>query len=654
MIVETRMDRDKFIDGQVRFQLGTCHAKPELDLPELARMLARRRHALVYHDPATRRFEPAGRSMGLINDGQHWAAEVEGIDCRRGEKIRASRFAKQLSDLYEGGIRSPFLMDMKDAITEENLEFPCFQYVRRPGAANSILWPLERVHAIDGTESCSPVDPSESPFSAKRPALFWRGAMRGFSTFAGGRANIKSIIKQYLAGQIDRASLLNHLATVPRYIFVSKHFGMEGFDIGFTSAVGLNSLDEIPEIARYGAPFADHTEHVGCKYLISIQGTDVGTSLGWQLGTNCVLFKEDYLWEVFFEANVRPGEHYVPVTQTFDDVGTKLAWCEANPAACEKMIANRHLVVPFLSDDGVRRDCSRLVVAGYEGFYDKWSHPGIGQMIGSGFRKLLVKAKKSVESAPDTTRRELARQVAEPATAPTNPAKSQSNLAEITELEDFVKRIKTEVRTIFDVGANVGQSVEMFRLVWPSAVIYAFEPITATFERLQANFANDAQVRCFRIALGEVSGTALAEAEPRRRMNRILDSQARSDRVTEQVIIRSGVDFCLAQSVDRIDYLKIDAEGFDLKVCQGFEEMLRQQQIGALQIEVGLQLHDSLHLPLNDFLSYLHPLGYRLFKIHNQCLQNDRPVARRGNAVFLSLDWIKANTRQSAKRSERD
>ena len=37
---------------------------------------------------------------------------------------------------------------------------------------------------------------------------------------------------------------------------------------------------------------------------------------------------------------------------------------------------------------------------------------------------------------------------------------------------------------IFDVGANVGQSVGMFKQVFPSGMIHSFEPSPSTFREL--------------------------------------------------------------------------------------------------------------------------------------------------------------------------
>jgi len=216
---------------------------------------------------------------------------------------------------------------------------------------------------------------------------------------------------------------------------------------------------------------------------------------------------------------------------------------------------------------------------------------------------------------------------------------------ELEELKEFTSRVpRLAFKTVFDVGANIGQSVRLFRSLWPGADIYAFEPVQSSFQRLQSAVAAHANVKCYQIALGDQPMRASMQSQSLGKANRILSGANDTSGPVEEVEVETGARFCASHGIHSIDYLKIDAEGFDLKACQGFEPMLKEQQIGAIQIEVGMQLTDPVHLPLHAFLSYLHPLGYRLYKIHNQHVQSHRPVSRRGNAVFVSLRQIKVNT----------
>ena len=367
------MDREEFIENQAAFQLGACDAPLGLNLEALARSEGKERHALIFHDPADQSFVPAARARWLAKDASgEWRAHFESGDVTKNEQHRATRKADLLSELYALGIRSPLIMDMSDAVHETN-RFPAFQYNRPVDASNSILWPLKRYHGIGSRSFCIPPDASEPGLAAKGLVLCWRGVLRGYSTLGGNIKNIGHIIKSFVDNRIDRDLLLAHLNTVPRYVFVSRYFDVEGFDIGFHLPDGQRYFGEAPDVARYVKPYAPPTEQLQNKYQISIQGTDVASSFGWQLGTNCVILREPYPWVVFFDGHFHAWDHYVPIAADFSDVPEKIAWCERNPAACQQMIEKRHELVELLLDREIRHEALKRVVARYDEFYSRWA-----------------------------------------------------------------------------------------------------------------------------------------------------------------------------------------------------------------------------------------------------------------------------------------
>ncbi len=367
------MDREQFIESQVAFQFGACDADTGTNLKDLARSLARGRSAFVLHDPSNESFVPAGRARWLRRepDGE-WKPRYDDQDVAKNERHRTTRKADLLNELYEAGLKSPLMMDMADAVSSDN-PFPVFQYNRLDSASNAVLWPLKRYHRIGSKSFCIPPDASESDLREKKPMLCWRGVLRGYSTYAGGSKNVGHVIKAFVDGKLDRDLLLAHLQTVPRYAFMSRHFGAEGFDIGFHITEGQRFFAEVPEIARYVKPYAAPAAQLQNKYQISIQGTDVASSFGWQLGTNCAVLREPYPWTVFFDGHFRPWDHYVPVAADFSDVREKMAWCEENQDACRLMIEKRHALVYLLLEPETRREALKRVIARYNSFYAHWS-----------------------------------------------------------------------------------------------------------------------------------------------------------------------------------------------------------------------------------------------------------------------------------------
>lgn len=197
------------------------------------------------------------------------------------------------------------------------------------------------------------------------------------------------------------------------------------------------------------------------------------------------------------------------------------------------------------------------------------------------------------------------------------------------QIRDFRKALPAlQMKTIFDIGANVGRTVRALRDAYRKTTIYAFEPVQGTFALLQEAVGRDPQIKCFNMAFGDVKTKLRMDATPGSVKNKISDqSEGR------EVDVHRGDEFCAEQGIDRINFLKIDTEGYDLKVCQGFSSMLRAGQIDLLQVESGLSPKNKLHVPLQAFKEYLEPIGYSLFRIYDQA---GWPVARRCDAVFVS------------------
>jgi hypothetical protein len=83
----------------------------------------------------------------------------------------------------------------------------------------------------------------------------------------------------------------------------------------------------------------------------------------------------------------------------------------------------------------------------------------------------------------------------------------------------------------------------------------------------------------------------------------------------EIVHIKNGDEFLQNQNIEKLDLLKIDTEGFDLEVLKGFSRNLKKGHIPFVLVESGF---DDRFIPLDNFIQYLEPLGYKIFGIYDQ------------------------------------
>ena len=156
------------------------------------------------------------------------------------------------------------------------------------------------------------------------------------------------------------------------------------------------------------------------------------------------------------------------------------------------------------------------------------------------------------------------------------------------------------VAVVFDVGANVGDYSALVHELIPSARIYAFEPAAPVYEQLVDrlstiatggtfdvfNFGFSDEEKTVDLYSYTVEGQAASviSSIDRRLPTQVLQVEVSN---TEQIAVSTLDSFCTSQSVDRIDFLKLDVEGHELAVLRGAHGMLERGAISMIQFEFG-------------------------------------------------------------------
>jgi len=165
-----------------------------------------------------------------------------------------------------------------------------------------------------------------------------------------------------------------------------------------------------------------------------------------------------------------------------------------------------------------------------------------------------------------------------------------------------------EVKTVLDIGANVGATALYFARLFPNARIYAFEPAPDNFAVLERNIANSNRIRGFNFGLGaEDAALELFHSDNPLNFGGYSLHPAGSD-TSKKVSIRiRGVASVLAElSLQKIDVLKIDTEGAEWDILTAFpESILRTAQY------VTGELHGNKDFALLEYLSRWFDVGMR-------------------------------------------
>lgn len=209
-------------------------------------------------------------------------------------------------------------------------------------------------------------------------------------------------------------------------------------------------------------------------------------------------------------------------------------------------------------------------------------------------------------------------------------------------LGDIKSRVKDySFQTCFDVGANRGQTARYMREYFPDASIYCFEPIKETFDELQHN-TEGLGLFYHNLALGATREEVEVKVDIENRnstRNTLIQENTVHDPSAvkvETVKVETLTDFCKANNIKEIDYLKIDTEGYDLEVLKGAVDMLKSMSVAFIQAEVSMNPNNTFHVDFVEVKDFLEQYNYVLFGIYEQKQQRGTPMLRRSNVVFIS------------------
>jgi len=167
--------------------------------------------------------------------------------------------------------------------------------------------------------------------------------------------------------------------------------------------------------------------------------------------------------------------------------------------------------------------------------------------------------------------------------------------------------------TIIDVGANIGMFTMYLLTNLESPNVHAFEPVPDTFEALRRNIERypRANVHIYNTGLGasadssmamtffpNMTGNSTAYPEMQAAQREILSEAFTSEELLliytgEEITVPSTTLACFIRknALDRINLLKIDAEGCEVDILNGIEA-----DHWPLILQLAMEVHDEINL----------------------------------------------------------
>jgi len=162
---------------------------------------------------------------------------------------------------------------------------------------------------------------------------------------------------------------------------------------------------------------------------------------------------------------------------------------------------------------------------------------------------------------------------------------------------------------VLDIGANIGVfTLKMAELVGDSGKVLAFEPHPTNASQLLENISLNNLENCslYQIALGDRTCLVQMPAvDPLNQgMAKITDN---GHSAAIKVLCQRGDDLTEIRSLDRLDCIKIDTEGFELAVLAGIEQTIAKHNPVLL-----IEFDNQLGLDLKPLLNWIVDHNYKI------------------------------------------
>jgi FkbM family methyltransferase len=176
------------------------------------------------------------------------------------------------------------------------------------------------------------------------------------------------------------------------------------------------------------------------------------------------------------------------------------------------------------------------------------------------------------------------------------------------------------VDTVFDIGANSGDSGQYLRNIGFDGRIVSFEPVSEVYRQLAARAASDPMWVCENVALGEEAGERRIHVSGAGGISSSLLASTGHVEACEPELSVVGSEMVRVETLqsivarhypqgDRL-FLKIDAQGYERRILEGAGPGL--EKVVGMRIELSLVSSYEGAPLMTDMLPYLTGLGYRL------------------------------------------
>jgi FkbM family methyltransferase len=179
-----------------------------------------------------------------------------------------------------------------------------------------------------------------------------------------------------------------------------------------------------------------------------------------------------------------------------------------------------------------------------------------------------------------------------------------------------------EKPVVFDVGCNTGEWAQRALQHRGDIRLYGFELAPVLLAEIERRLGNRPAFTLCRFGLSDRAGpvsfayfpdnpvlTSLVKELPRR--------GAGHDALPAEIVegrVERGEEFCTRSGIHHIGFLKVDVEGHELEVLDGFGAMLKERRVDVVQFEFGFEAYITGRT-VRQFIARFMGLGYTVGRV---------------------------------------
>jgi FkbM family methyltransferase len=163
---------------------------------------------------------------------------------------------------------------------------------------------------------------------------------------------------------------------------------------------------------------------------------------------------------------------------------------------------------------------------------------------------------------------------------------------------------------LFDVGANIRQTTRAMLATFTSPMIRAFEPSPSTVKSLRRAVGGHPGVTEGTFPFHVTRGYSVNDS--------LLAPTWNAGDIVVDVPVETIDNYCNRRGIQTISLLKIDAQGYDLRVLKGARRMFEEHRIKLYSCEANFEEMYHGQTNLRELLGFADCLGYRLVGFYEQ------------------------------------